>query len=214
MNPYIPGFMPIPAVRDTNRLTANLDGSFDDVVHSIVSEDPDPIIRLFISDASRRILFEGAGLDVVKTVKDGYKIFSAVLDPEAFKLPFEICFLNIHVDGEALPQHSIKVPEVFFVEASDTTPVTRSEAVRILEILEAQRSGQLPIEEGADLVQVTGLELDALPKQIFITISRPSTTDRLAADVLIDTISKDGFTVSLSSPAPAAGYILNWRVEL
>lgn len=212
----IPGFMPQPPERATRRLQAAPDGSLSVVIYRQPAEAPEPQLGITVIDSGRRVvLSDDSGAHVFKTVEGTQSVYRVSLTARD-RLPVGTCFLYVFLGAQRLATYSFSVDAPFIVPdvATESEPPTLREATQILALLQASKSGEQEIQEGAETVRVHGLDLSRSPRRIFITIARPSTADRLAADVLIDTVSKDGFTVALSSPAPAAGFILNWRVEL
>ena len=71
------------------------------------------------------------------------------------------------------------------------------------------KAGSMPIISGNDFVTVTGAAFSFVPTIIVTTVLKPSSlNDNLFSTVRDDSITADGFTADLSSPASAPGYIL------
>lgn len=79
-------------------------------------------------------------------------------------------------------------------------------------VVSGLRVGSQAIASGVDLVTVTGLGLAAVPSVVLAAVITPTSTTpgsfRITAHVVDDTLTTDGFTVSLSGTTDSAGYRL------
>ena len=79
-------------------------------------------------------------------------------------------------------------------------------------ILSGLRVGVVSIASGVQTVTVTGLALLSVPTKIYVDVISPNSTApgwlRITAHVRYDTVTVDGFTVSLSGVTDTTGYSL------
>ena len=75
------------------------------------------------------------------------------------------------------------------------------------------KGGVVAITSGASVVTVAGAAFGFVPSGIAVVVLKPVAGSNLFATVRLASITADGFTADLSSPAPGAGYSLGYVVN-
>ncbi len=75
------------------------------------------------------------------------------------------------------------------------------------------KGGIVAITSGASVVTVAGAAFGFVPSGIAVVVLKPVAGSNLFATVRLASITADGFTADLSSPAPGAGYSLGYVVN-
>lgn len=77
--------------------------------------------------------------------------------------------------------------------------------------LDDSTDGQVAIDEGSDVVTVTGLDLAQSPRRVMVIVRKPAGGLNLYASV-VGTPDMDGFTVNLNGQTDSPDYILDYII--